>query len=123
MPVANTSDFHWKPKETLPPGALAANVYGDPQRGNYAFSGRFPDKYTVPLHWHTNDCMVVIMKGSMTITRENTGPVDIKEGGFFMLPARMRYTAQTPTERVFLVWGTSRFDIHYVNPKHDPRNR
>jgi len=123
MPVANPTEFHWKPKETLPPGAFAANVHGDPQKGNYAFFGKFPAKYTVPMHWHTNDCMVVLMKGSMVIGRENTVPIEIEEGGFFTLPAGMRYTAHTPKDCIFLVWGWKPFDIFYANPMDDPRNK
>jgi hypothetical protein len=48
MVVANPADFHWKPKETLPPGAMAANVYGDPTKGNYAFYGKFPRQVHSP---------------------------------------------------------------------------
>ena len=123
MPVVNPSDFHWKPKETLPPGARAATVHGDPQKGDYAFFGEFPANYTVPLHWHTNDCMVVITRGSMTIRPENAEPIDIVEGGFFMLPAKFRYVAHTQKDCIFLVWGREPFDIHYANAKDDPRNK
>jgi len=56
--------------------------------------------------------MVVIMKGSMIIGREAMNSVEIKEGGFFMLPAGMRYTAHTAKECTFLVWGSNSFDIH-----------
>jgi hypothetical protein len=122
MPVANPSDFHWKPKETLPPGANAAVVYGDPKVGSYDFFGKFPAKYTVPMHWHSNDCMVVMMKGSMVIGRDKMADVEIKEGGFFMLPGKMRYTAHCAKECIFLVHGAQPFDIFYANPKDDPRN-
>jgi len=104
MVVANPADFHWKPKETLPAGAMAANVYGDPTKGNYAFYSKFPAKYTVPQHWHTDDCMVAIIKGSMRIDPENAASVNIQEGGFFKLPGHMRYVAHTPKETIFLVW-------------------
>jgi hypothetical protein len=124
MPVANPSEFHWKPKDTLPPGANAAAVYGTPAEGHYDFFGKFPAKYTVPLHWHTNDCSVVMMKGSMVIGgRANQMPdVEIKEGGFFMLPGGMKYTAHCEKECIFLVHGEKPFDIFYTNPEDDPRN-
>ena len=122
MPVANPSDFHWKPKETLPPGANAVVVYGDTKTGPYDFFGKFPAKYTVPMHWHTSDCMVVMMKGSMVIARDKMPDVEIKEGGFFMLPGKMKYIARCENECTFLVHGTQPFDIFYANPKDDPRN-
>jgi hypothetical protein len=123
MPVVNPSDMHWKPKTTLPPGANATVLYGDPAVGNYDFYGKFPAKYTVPMHWHTNDCSVVMMKGAMTIQRDGEKDVVIKEGGFFMLPAMMQYVAKCPTGCTFLVHGEKPFDIFYRNPKDDPRNK
>lgn len=123
MPVLNKKDMHWKPKVTLPPGATATVLYGDPTQGNYDFYGKFPSKYTVPMHWHTNDCNVIMMKGDMTIERDNMPAVTIKEGGFFMLPGKMQYTAKCPSGCTFLVHGEKPFDIFYRNPNDDPRNK
>jgi hypothetical protein len=59
FPVINPAQLAWKPKDALPPGAHGALVRGDPHTGPYAFFGRFPARFTVPMHWHTNDVAVV----------------------------------------------------------------
>jgi hypothetical protein len=122
MIATNLDDLEWKPKNTLPPGADSANVYGIPSEGNYAFYARFPKGYTVPTHWHTNDVWVVIVKGSMLIRRDDSPDQTIGRGGFFFLPGAMRYIAQCNEECIFLAYGFKPFDIFYKNPKDDPRN-
>jgi hypothetical protein len=122
--TVNPADFHWKPKETLPQKpspAHAAVVWGDPPKGAYAFFGKFPASFTVPMHWHTNEILVVMTKNSMVITPEGGETREIKEGGFFSLPAKMKYIAHCTRECVFLAWGDKPFDIFYENPKDDPR--
>jgi hypothetical protein len=123
MVVLNPDQLNWQPKKTLPPGANAAVAYGDPSTGSYDFYGKFPAKYTVPMHWHTYDCNVVMIKGSMTIKRDNTPDKKIEQGGFFMLPGMMKYVAYCPKECIFLVHGEKPFDIFYADPKDDPRSK
>lgn len=122
MVSKNFKELDWKPKKALPPGAMSASAYGDPTKGNYDFYGKFPAKYTVPNHWHSFDCNVVIIKGSMTIKREGLSDVTIKQGGFFTLPGEMKYIAYCSEECIFLVHGEKPFDLFYSNPKDDPRN-
>ncbi len=121
MPVANPAGFHWKAKDALPPGAFGAVVHGDPTKGDYDFFGRFPDHFTVPLHFHTYDCSVVMVKGAMTIARPGRPDVRIEEGGYFLLPAKMPYVARCDSSCTFLVHGAQPFDIIYSDPKDDPR--
>jgi hypothetical protein len=123
--VKNPDDFHWKVKDTLPQTpspAHSAVAWGDPAKGPFAFFGKFPAGFTVPMHWHTNEVLVVMTKNSMVITPEGEAPREIKEGGFFSLPAKMKYVAQCAQECMFLAWGDKPFDIYYKNPKDDPRN-
>lgn len=123
MTVKNISQLEWHPKNTLPAGAFSSVVAGDPTKGHYAFYGKFPARYTVPAHWHSFDCTVLIVKGGMTIKREDLEDVTIQQGGFFTLPGKMKYTAYTSEECIFLVQGEDLFDIFYVNSKDDPRNQ
>lgn len=123
MIVKNINKLEWHPKPALPPGASSSVLYGDPSKGHYDFYGKFPAKYTVPMHWHSNDCMVTIIKGSMVIKRDGVPDVTVEQGGFFTLPAKMKYIAYTPKECIFQVHGEEPFDIFYFNPKDDPRNK
>ena len=123
--VKNPTDLDWKLKETLPQTPSPAHVavaWGDPAKSAYAFFGKFPAGFTVPMHWHTNEVLAVMTKSSIVITPEGGIPREIQEGGFFSLPAKMKYTARCTQECVFLAWGDQPFDILYENPNDDPRN-
>jgi hypothetical protein len=53
----NPADLHWKVKDTLPQTpspAHSAVAWGDPAKDAYAFFGKFPAGFTVPMRWHTN---------------------------------------------------------------------
>jgi Domain of unknown function (DUF4437) len=123
MIVKNLSQLEWHPKPTLPPGAESALAFGEPAKGHYDFYGKFPADYTVPMHWHTNDCTVIMISGSMTIKRDSAPDVTIEQGGLFTLPAKMKYIAYSAKGCIFLVHGAEPFDIFYVNPQDDPRNK
>src|ERR1700692_4016394 len=81
-PVINPAQFNWVPKDALPPGAYGAVGRGDPHQGPYAFFGRFPANFVVPMHWHTNDVAVVMTEGAMVIKTED-GSQRIDQGGYF----------------------------------------
>lgn len=121
FPVINPAQLTWKPKEALPPGAHGAVVRGDPLKGPYAFFGKFPAGFTVPMHWHTNDVAVVMTEGSMVIETQPGAAERIEQGGYFFLPGAMRYVAKCVEACTFLAWGEKPFDILYANPKDDPR--
>jgi len=123
MTVVHPADRHWKPKTALPPGAFGANLWGDPATGPYGFVGMFPDNFRVPLHRHTNDVRVVMLKGSMVIAYPGETEVTISEGGYFLLPARRAYVASCARACEFLAFDQLPFDIVYVDPKDDPRHR
>ncbi len=122
FPLINPAQLAWKPKDALPPGAHGAVVRGDPHQGPYAFFGRFPAKFTVPMHFHTNDVAVVMTEGAMVIETE-AGSQRIEPGGYFFLPAAMRYVAKCGQPCTFLAWGEKPFDILYADPKDDPRQQ
>jgi hypothetical protein len=123
MPVVQAADLQWKAKEALPPGAFGAVMRGDPAKGEYDFVGKFPAQYTVPMHLHTNDVVVVMLDGSMTIGRSGRPDVTIAPHGLFVLPAKMPYTAHCESACTFLVHGDRPFDIIYSDPKDDPRKK
>jgi hypothetical protein len=119
----NSSDFHWKAKEALPPGAFGAVLRGDPAKTAYDFVAKFPDKFTVPMHSHTNEMVVVMLEGTMVIGRANQPDLSIAKDGLFVLPAKLAYTAHCEAACMFLVHGEKPFDIIYSNPKDDPRKK
>src|SRR5262249_26896765 len=123
MTVVQTAERHWKPKLALPPAAFGANLWGDPATGPYGFVGKFPVNFRVPLHSHTNDVRVVMLKGNMVITYPGELEVEIAEGGYFLLPARRAYVASCAKGCEFLAFDQLPFDIIYADRKEDPRER
>jgi len=123
LAVKQPGALDWKPKEVLPKGAFGALLHGRLEEGPFDFFGKFPAGYTVPLHWHTNEVTVVMMRGSMVIGRPSQRDVEVEEGGFFVLPAKMQYMAHCERECMFLVHGERAFDILYANAADDPRGR
>ena len=123
MAVVQPAERHWKPKTALPPGAYGANLWGDPASGPYGFVGKFPANFRVPLHSHTNDVRVVMLKGNMVISYPGEPDVEIAEGGYFLLPARRPYVASCARSCEFLALDQLPFDIIYADPKDDPRTK
>ncbi len=123
MLAINPAEFHWKPKDALPPGASGAVLRGDPAKTAYDFVAKFPDHFTVPMHTHTNEMVVVMLEGTMVIGRTGEKDVAIEKGGLFVLPAKMAYTAHCEAACTFLVHGEKPFEIIYSNPKDDPRKK
>ena len=122
MTVVQVAERERKPKPSLPPGAFGADLWGDPASGPYGFVGEFPANFRVPLHAHTNDVRVVMLKGSMVISYPEEPDVEIVEGGYFLLPAGRAYVASTGKGCEFLAFDQLPFDILYVDPTDDPRN-
>src|SRR5688572_9000651 len=63
------STLQWGPApDSLPPGAQAAVIDGDPSKaGTFVIRLKFPSGYTVPPHWHPTDENVVVLQGTMRI--------------------------------------------------------
>lgn len=72
------------------------------------------------MHFHTNDVAVVMTEGAMVIETA-AGSQRIEQGGYFFLPAAMRYVAKCAEPCIFLAWGEKAFDILYADSKDDPR--
>jgi hypothetical protein len=120
--VVNPGDLHWKDKPSLPPGATGATIWGDPAKDTYDILGKFPAKYSVPMHSHSNDVWAYVLKGGpMQIKQDGKPDLEIKEGGFTFIPAKAMYVCGCTTECTFMVHGEKPFDITYKNPKDDPR--
>lgn len=117
----NPGDLVWKPKQTLPAGAVAAVVAGDLAHGPYDFIAKFPAAYRVPLHWHSNAVQVVLLEGRMILEPAHGAPVTIERQGFIDIPAQLRYMAACPEGCTFLAHGVMPFDIHYERAEDDPR--
>jgi quercetin dioxygenase-like cupin family protein len=119
----------WGPAPpSLPPGAQAAVLLGHPAKpGPFVLRLKFPAGFVVPPHRHSKDEFVTVMSGNFAIAagekldRETAKP--LPPASFIHLPAGMPHYALAASDTVVQINGVGPFDVKYVNPKDDPRNK
>ena len=119
----------WGPAPpSLPPGAQAAILLGSPAKeGPFVIRLKFPAGYVVPPHRHSKDEFVTVISGNFVATHgEKVDRASLKflpPGSFVYLPAGMPHYAVAEVETVVQINGVGPFDVKYVDPKDDPRNK
>src|ERR1051325_11717787 len=124
------ADLKWGPAPPgLPAGGQIAVLVGDPSKAGapYVIRAKVPDGYKVPPHRHPHAENVTVLQGTLIIGRgkmidakhEATLPV----GSFMHMPKEMPHYAIAKGEQILQIHGIGPFDISYVNPSDDPRNK
>lgn len=113
---------------SLPPGAQAAVLLGSPAKeGPFVIRLRFPAGFVVPPHRHSKDEFVTVMAGRFGIgTGEKVDRASVRglePASFVHLPGGMAHYAIADVETIVQINGVGPFDVVYVDPKDDPRNR
>jgi quercetin dioxygenase-like cupin family protein len=113
---------------SLPPGARFAILEGDPAReGPFTLRVRVPAGYRIPPHSHPADEHVTVLQGTLNFGKGDTfdraSPYTMPAGSFVMIPAGDRHYAWCDQETVIQLHGIGPWDIIYVNPEDDPRQR
>jgi quercetin dioxygenase-like cupin family protein len=125
----NPGGLKWGPAPpSLPRGAQAAVLAGDPQSaGMFTIRLRFPPGYAVAPHSHPTDEFVTVISGQVSLgmgSRMNRARASrLVPGGFVVAPANMNHYAFTRTGAVIQITAHGPFQVTYVNPADDPRNR
>ena len=112
----------------LPAGAKQAILYGDPSKpGPFILRARLPASYRVAPHTHPTREMVTVLSGSMRLGFGTSGDpaqaTPIATGSFVAMEPGTVHYLQTSQETVIQVAGEGPFQIVYVNPADDPRNK
>jgi quercetin dioxygenase-like cupin family protein len=113
---------------SLPPGAQAAILLGSPAKeGPFVLRLKFPAGFVVPPHRHSKDEFVTVISGSFAVAAgeklDRAASKPLPAGSFVHLPAGMPHYAWTDGDAVVQINGMGPFDVKYVDPKDDPRNR
>jgi anti-sigma factor ChrR (cupin superfamily) len=127
--VITPSEINWvDAPPALPPGAKVAVLEGDPIKpGPYTMRLKTPANYKIPAHWHSKVERITVISGTL-----NWGMGDKLDtaqgkafiaGSFLLVPAKMNHFAWADEETVVQINGNGPFDIHYINPTDDPRNK
>jgi len=112
----------------LPTGGQSAVLSGDPEKdAPYVIRVKAPAGYTVPPHHHSKDEDVTVISGKVGVAMgeklSKEPDKTLPAGGFVHMPAGMTHYAWSEEDSVIQISGTGPFDITYVNPKDDPRNK
>ena len=119
----------WGPAPpSLPPGAQAAVLMGSPAKeGPFVLRLKFPAGFIVPPHRHSKDELVTVISGRFAVTSgEKMDRESLKvlpAASFVQLPAGMPHYAWAEAESIVQINGVGPFDITYIDPKDDPRQK
>ena len=120
----------WMPDPALPPGAMLSVVKGDPTKAgsNFVVRLKTPANYTVPPHHHpTDETVRVIGAGTLTYGMGDkvnpSSSATLTKGYHVTMQAGMNHWASATDPIEIEVSGTGPFEIVYVNPADDPRNK
>jgi quercetin dioxygenase-like cupin family protein len=113
---------------SMPPGAKVAVLHGDPAKeGPFVMRIKAPDGFKVPAHYHPTDEHLTVIQGTFMVgTGEKADPAGLKPlatGDYTFMPKEMRHYGQMKGETIIQVNGMGPFQITYVNPDEDPRNK
>jgi quercetin dioxygenase-like cupin family protein len=127
--VVSADSVKWGPAPpSLPPGAQAATLLGSPAKeGPFVIRLRFPAGFIVPPHRHSKDEFVTVISGGFAIAAgeklDRAASKPLPAGSFVHLPAGMPHYAWANGETVVQINGMGPFDVKYVDPQDDPRNK
>jgi quercetin dioxygenase-like cupin family protein len=125
--LVSPPDIKWSagPK-SLPPGAEAAVLYGDPSKeGLFALRLKFPKGYAIAPHMHPKPEVVTVISGTFSLgmgeKADQAQSKSLPAGSFFALPPNMAHFASTSEETIVQLNSNGPWTVTYVNPKDDPR--
>ena len=127
--ITSMSEIKWGPQPpALPPGGEAAVMAGDPAgTGFVSLRAKLPAGYKVPPHFHPTDEHVTVLSGAMTFGMGDKVDAKtektVKAGGYFTAAAQMHHYAIAKTATVIQVDFIGPFELTYINPADDPRNK
>ncbi len=124
----NAKDIKWgDAPPTLPKGAKAAVLHGDPgQSGPFAIRLAVPAGYKVLPHFHPADENVTVISGEfymgMGDAMDESKGHALPAGSVSIMPAGSHHFAWSKVETVIQIHAMGPWGITYVNPQDDPRN-
>jgi quercetin dioxygenase-like cupin family protein len=119
--------LEWKDVASMPPGAKAAVLEGDPSKADsFTMRIEFPPQYTIPVHTHPAVERVTVLSGTLHF---GVGEVFDREKAHDLPPGTLAvmdvgvpmygFTGEEPV--VIQLSGTGPWGIEYLNPEDDPR--
>ena len=127
--ILSPQDIEWgAAPASLPAGAQAAVLYGDPgKEGLFALRLKMPKGYVIPAHSHSQPEIVTVISGAFRLGMGDTADASkaklLPGGSFFAMPPGMTHFATAEGDSVVQINTNGPWGINYVNPKDDPRQK
>ena len=105
------ADIKWVAMPGAPKGVMSAMLWGDQTKGAYGGFTKFPAGFKSPLHYHTNDIKMVVIKGAYTYKGKQYGP-----GSYLFIPGGDKHESGgiADSETIFFIEQSGKFDINPV---------
>ena len=127
--IVTPQEVKWGPAPAeLPAGAQAAVLLGDPgKEGLFVLRLKLPKGYRVPPHTHSVQEVVTVMSGMFRLgmgeTADQSKTQPLPAGSFLALPPGTAHHVFIDEDTVIQISTNGPWDLKYVNPKDDPRQK
>jgi quercetin dioxygenase-like cupin family protein len=127
--IVTPQQIKWGPgPASIPPGAEAAALFGDPTKeGLFALRLKMPKGYHIPPHTHPRPEVVTVISGTFRLgmgeTADQSKAQPLPAGSFFALSPGMAHYAFADEDTVIQLTSNGPWSLTYVNPKDDPRQK
>lgn len=100
----------------LAPGASANVLWGDLDKGPYGAFTKFTPGANFPLHTHTSDIRIVVLKGAYVYRPENGKEQVVSAGHYIFIPGGDRHSSGGDAKKGALFYQESdgKFDLNFV---------
>ena len=98
------------------PGASAAVLWGDMDKGPYGAFTKFVPAADYALHTHTNDLRIVVLKGAYVYKPEKGAEQRVSAGHYLVIPGGDRHVSGGDAKEgaLFYQESTGKFDLNFV---------
>jgi quercetin dioxygenase-like cupin family protein len=127
--IVNAQEIKWGAgPPSIPSGAQAAVLYGDPgKEGLFSLRLKLPKGYAIPPHTHPKHEIVTVISGTFRLgmgeKADKSKGQPLPVGSFFALSPGMAHFAYADEDTVIQLNSTGPWGLTYVDPKDDPRNK
>ena len=125
--MVSPDQLKWGPVGSMPPGATAAVLEGDPSKAeDFTMRIRFPADYVIPVHTHPAVERVTVLEGTLYFAVgdrfDRAAAQAFGPGALAVMDVGVPMYGYTKDEPVLIqLNGRGPWGIEYVNPEDDPR--
>lgn len=95
---------------------MISTIWGDPYSGPFAAFVKFPAGLSAPLHYHSSDAKLVVIKGAYVYTPEGGTKQRFGPGSFASYPGGDRHSTNGDenSETIFFIEQPGKFDLNVI---------